>query len=150
MLVGDRFFFEAFDVHIDAILVIIGITLASHATGSMLLKCMEIIVNYFLSCLFPAFRHSKGHNIPYHSAYSFGFTAGHTMASVKQEMLLYLQMCCYFLDKRQKKGIQRINKNLLLFIIQFYSVNILPVSSLSCWYTSSRKFNWPASSTQAV
>ena len=88
MVIGDRFFFKAFDMYKTAVLIMVGITLASHATGSMLLKFVEIIVNYFLCCLFPAFRNGKGHNIPYHNAYRFGFTAGYTMASVDQKKLL--------------------------------------------------------------
>ena len=82
MMIGDRFFFEAFNVHKTAVLIMIGITLTSHASGSMLLKFVEIVVNNSLCCLFPAFRNGKGHKIPYHNAYSFGFTAGNTMASL--------------------------------------------------------------------
>jgi hypothetical protein len=108
MVIGDRFLFKTFDVHKTAVLIMIGITLASHATGSMLLKFVEIIVNYFLCCLFPAFRNGEGHNIPYHSAYSFGFTAGNTMASLNQKKLLAGQEGNCFLDKRQKKGCQRM------------------------------------------
>ena len=108
MVIGNRFFFEAFDVHKFAVPVMVGITLTSHATGSMLLKFIEIVVNYFLSCLFPAFRNRKGHNIPYHNAYSFGFTAGYIMASLNQKKLLVAQVGISFLDKRQKKGCQRI------------------------------------------
>jgi len=78
MMIGDRFFFETFYMNKFAVLIIVGITLASHAPGALLLQCIEITVNYFLCCLFPAFRNRKGHNIPYHSAYSFGFTAGNT------------------------------------------------------------------------
>ena len=100
MVMGDRFFFKAFDMHKTAFLIMVGITLASHATGSMLLKFVEIVVNYFFCCLFPAFRNGKGHNIPYHSAYSFGFTAGNTMASLNQKKLLAGQAEIIFLDKR--------------------------------------------------
>ena len=108
MVIGDRFFFEAFDMHKTAVLIMVGITLTSHAAGTMLLEFVEIVVNYFLRCLFPAFRNGKGHNIPYHNAYSFGFTAGNTMASLNQKKLLAGKAGNYFLDKRQKKGCQRI------------------------------------------
>jgi len=149
MLIGDRFFFEAFDVHKATLLIMVGITLTSHAPGSMLLKFVEIVVNYFLCCLFPAFRNGKGHNIPYHNAYSFGFTAGNTMASLNQKKLLAGQVRNYFLDKRQKKGGQRIKFNTgSLFL--FYSVNIFFINSISCSYTSSLKLSCPSASTHAV
>jgi hypothetical protein len=91
-------------MHKTAIPIVVGITLTSHASGTMLLKFVEIAVNYFLCCLFPAFRNGKGHNIPYHNAYSFGFTAGNIMASLDQKKLLAGQAGNCFLDKRQKKG----------------------------------------------
>lgn len=100
MMIGYRFFFEAFDVYKIAVFIIVGITLASHATRSMLLKCIEITVNYFLCCLFPAFRNGKGHNIPYHNAYSFGFTAGITMALFNLKMLRENSGKYPVLDKR--------------------------------------------------
>ena len=68
---GNRFFFETFNVYKTALAVIVSIALAAHTTRAMLLQLIEIILNYFLSRSLAARWHSKGHDIPYHSVISF-------------------------------------------------------------------------------
>src|SRR5689334_21841687 len=74
MMICNRFFFKTFDVDIIAILVMIGIALTSHAAGAILIQGIEVAGNNFLGCLFPAFLDRKGHNVPYHIAYSFDYS----------------------------------------------------------------------------
>lgn len=74
MMVGDGFFFKAFYMDVNTIVIVVGITLTPHATRAMFVQGAKISFDHFLCGLFPALRHGEGHNIPYHIAYSFGFS----------------------------------------------------------------------------
>jgi len=80
MLVGDRFFPETFYMNKIAVIFIAGIALAAHATGTMLVQTFKIVIDDFLCFFLAAGGYRKGHDIPYHNAYSFGETAGYNMA----------------------------------------------------------------------
>ena len=73
MIVGYRFFHEGLYMYITAFIVLAGITLASHASGTMFVEGIKILVNYFLRHLLPVLCHRKRHNIPDHKAFGFGW-----------------------------------------------------------------------------
>ena len=81
MMISDGFFFKTLDMNKLSFFIIIGIALAAHATGPVFMKRIKIMTDDFLGRLLPAFRHGKGHDIPYHIAYSFGVSAGDNMAT---------------------------------------------------------------------
>ncbi len=64
MLVSHRFPFKTLDMHKVALVVVVSITLTTHSTGAMFGKGIEILVDYFLRRLVPAFRYREGHYIP--------------------------------------------------------------------------------------
>ena len=61
-------------MHKVAFIIVISIALASHAAGAMLMQRIKIMADDSLCRLLPALWHGKGHDIPYHIAYSFGFS----------------------------------------------------------------------------
>lgn len=73
MLVCYRFFPETFDVNKTAIVFIRSITLTAHTTRALLLQHRKVIADDLACRLLTAFRHVKGHDVPYHNRMGFGF-----------------------------------------------------------------------------
>lgn len=67
MVIGDRFFFKALDMHKAAGIVVIGIALAAHSAGAVLLEFIKITANDLAGLLLLIRKHGKCHDITYHT-----------------------------------------------------------------------------------